>query len=137
MLRRLSSVRIVGLIALLAIGGCASHKTSTANPDANGNPKWREALPAPVIDSAEYTGAAGNERNTVRITGGYFDLRGDSPSDVLTSLDLRRWVPAKKIRKASGTLYVADVAQSAGFEHVYVRIYGENGYYSQPMLIQK
>jgi hypothetical protein len=121
-------------IVLLTLGmtGCATRPA--AAPKSS---DWRESLPPPVIDSVAYVGHEGVSRDTVQITGGYFDLRGDSKSDVLTSIDLVRWEPARKIVQASGTSYTAVVAHTAAFEHVYLRIYGQNGHYTPPTLISK
>ncbi|HZL34544.1 MAG TPA: hypothetical protein VFC78_04485 [Tepidisphaeraceae bacterium] len=123
--------------ALVVLAGCASQPASSGKSLQSQTTSPRDKLPAPFVEAAAYVGHGGALRDTVHITGAYFDLTGDSKSDVLTSLDLRHWEPAKKIADASGTAYTAVVAHSAEFDYVYVRVFGMNGQYTLPFHISK
>ena len=121
----------IALAGVLSIGGCAHKAANKSSGD------WRENLPAPVVESAIYLPAQSGSRETVHITGRYFKLKSNSKDDVITSTDLLHWEPARKIIDSSGTEYTAIVAHGAGFPKVYVRVYGENPRYSDPVSIAR
>ena len=126
---------LFGLTFCLLLAGC-SHEDSSASHSGG---TWRDRLPAPVIDSAKYTGEGGANRDTIEVAGAFFTTQPPSAkSDVVTSSDLRNWTPAKKITQPSdGKTIAAQVADPAGTEHVWVRVFGMNGHYTEPFMIQK
>lgn len=121
----------IALLCLVVLNGCA-HETPKPAPSAD----WRENLPAPRIDSAVFSGA-GQLRDTIEVKGAYFKLHSTGKDDIVVSVNGNVWLPATKILDSSGSSYSAVIPYTANYSAVFIRVFGMNGHYSEPLAIHR
>ncbi|HET6247683.1 MAG TPA: hypothetical protein VFE47_08305 [Tepidisphaeraceae bacterium] len=94
--------------------------------------------PKPEVPPATISAAAfrAGEPFTVVITGEFFKIKSDNKKDVIVSLNGRNWFPATSISDSSPTGYTAVLPYGVSFPNLWVRVYGMDGEYSQPFLVQ-
>ena len=98
-----------------------------------------------TIDYATYTGAGDpNLRSEVVVNGSHLKSSGAKDiSDCETRMphhpdpSQRAWVECREVRNRSGTLYHVVVEHGAAFDHVEIRVRGEDGNWSNVAQVQK
>ena len=108
--------------AILSLAGCGSIKV----PDA-------VHIPPPVIADAVYYDSRNHEN--VFITGEFFRMESTTPLDVVASFNGGKWLPAVKILKSSAREYRVTLPFGPEYPSVWVRVYGMNGQYSEPVRV--
>jgi hypothetical protein len=119
------------LVSLAVLGGCAHEEPKPAQ-----SADWRENLPPPRVDSAVFSGE-GMLRDTIELKGAYFKLKSTSKDDIIVSINGNVWVPATRILDSSGTTYSAVIPYTANYAAVWVKIFGMNGHYSDPLALHR
>jgi hypothetical protein len=110
------------VISLASLCGCA--------PVVQSRPP---EIPPPEITSAKFQLG---QPYTVVIVGEFFKIKSDNKKDVVVSLNGRNWIAATSISESSPTSYTAVLPYGVSFPQVWVRVYGIDEEYSQPMLVQ-
>jgi hypothetical protein len=117
---RTFSHSILVLIFAAALCGCVTQEENTE-------------IPPPTITKAAFVMGYSN---TVTIRGEFFKIKSDNMKDVLVNIGGNKWEPAKAITDSSPTSYTADLPYGINFPEVWVRVFGLNGEYSGPFLVQ-
>ena len=98
-----------------------------------------------TIDYATYTGAGDpNLRSEVIVNGAHLKSSGAKDTgDCETRMPhhpdprQRAWVECREVKNRSGTMYHVVVEHGAAFDHVEIRVRGENGNWSNAAQVQK
>jgi hypothetical protein len=98
-----------------------------------------------MIDYAIYTGQGDpNRRSEVIVNGSHLKSSGAKDTgDCETRLphhpdpSQRAWVECREVKNRSGTMYHVVVEHGAAFDHVEVRVRGEDGNWSNAAQVQK